>query len=310
MQLGAGQNALTESNILSLDTLARRLRGSRWSTAARAVYEHEWSHGVSTFARRPHAAHLRQPLRADAAARRPARQLRIGRRGARRAASFEERERSTACPSTSSTWASVYPVLTLGFTAGDSRRAARQLRILPPRRGHPLPTRTAAAWAIRTSRCRAAASSARSPIQLLKLHEGNGTYFYDPYAFSCMNFYEFASDAWVALLLRTPLQRHPAGPHSARQETQVARSAGLQGRVGHALEGERRSVCPTRRPPLLFPARHDVGFGPLRRNGLRRREHLPPAAAWTASGVSPTAIPSPGQDVQNFAVNLSMHLKF
>ncbi len=36
------------------------------------------------------------------------------------------------------------------------------------------------------------------PYQLLKLHEGNGTYFYDPYAFSCMNFYEFASDAWVS----------------------------------------------------------------------------------------------------------------
>ena len=37
------------------------------------------------------------------------------------------------------------------------------------------------------------------PYPLLKLHEGNGTYFYDKYAFSCMNFYEFASDAWVSL---------------------------------------------------------------------------------------------------------------
>lgn len=37
------------------------------------------------------------------------------------------------------------------------------------------------------------------PYPILKLHEGNGTYFYDRYAFSCMNFYEFASDAWVAL---------------------------------------------------------------------------------------------------------------
>ena len=36
------------------------------------------------------------------------------------------------------------------------------------------------------------------PYLLLKLHEGNGTYFYDPYAFSCMNFYEFASDTWVS----------------------------------------------------------------------------------------------------------------
>ena len=37
----------------------------------------------------------------------------------------------------------------------------------------------------------------RVPYPLLKLHEGNSTYFYDPDAFSCMNFYEFASDTWV-----------------------------------------------------------------------------------------------------------------
>lgn len=34
------------------------------------------------------------------------------------------------------------------------------------------------------------------PYPLLKLHEGNATYFYDPTAFSCMNFYEFGSDLW------------------------------------------------------------------------------------------------------------------
>lgn len=37
------------------------------------------------------------------------------------------------------------------------------------------------------------------PFPLLKLHEGNASYFYDPLAFSCMNFYEFASDLWGAL---------------------------------------------------------------------------------------------------------------
>lgn len=41
----------------------------------------------------------------------------------------------------------------------------------------------------------------RVPYPLLKIHEGNGTYFYDPTAFSCMNYYEFVSDAWVALRL-------------------------------------------------------------------------------------------------------------
>ncbi|MCC8018228.1 MAG: DUF5686 and carboxypeptidase regulatory-like domain-containing protein [Rikenellaceae bacterium] len=37
------------------------------------------------------------------------------------------------------------------------------------------------------------------PYPLLKLHEGNATYFYDPLAFSCMHFYEFASDLWGSL---------------------------------------------------------------------------------------------------------------
>lgn len=38
------------------------------------------------------------------------------------------------------------------------------------------------------------------PFLLLKLHEGNGTYFYSQTAFSCMSYYEFASDTWVSLM--------------------------------------------------------------------------------------------------------------
>ncbi len=38
------------------------------------------------------------------------------------------------------------------------------------------------------------------PYPLLKMHEGNATYFYDKNAFSCMDFYEFASDTWASLI--------------------------------------------------------------------------------------------------------------
>lgn len=38
----------------------------------------------------------------------------------------------------------------------------------------------------------------RLPYPLLKLHEGNATYFNNPGSFSCMNYYEFASDRWVS----------------------------------------------------------------------------------------------------------------
>lgn len=37
------------------------------------------------------------------------------------------------------------------------------------------------------------------PFPLLKLHEGNETYAFDPYAFNMMNFYEFASDQFVSV---------------------------------------------------------------------------------------------------------------
>lgn len=36
------------------------------------------------------------------------------------------------------------------------------------------------------------------PYPFLKLHEGNPTYFLDKSAFTCMDFYEFASDRWVS----------------------------------------------------------------------------------------------------------------
>lgn len=75
------------------------------------------------------------------------------------------------------------------------------------------------------------------PYLLLKLHEGNGTYFYDRYAFSCMNFYEFSSDAWISffyehhfngfLLGRVPLLKNSTGAKSlfSKEFTALSRPA-------------------------------------------------------------------------------------
>jgi hypothetical protein len=38
------------------------------------------------------------------------------------------------------------------------------------------------------------------PYPFLKLHEGNQTFFLDKTAFTCMNYYEFASDRWVSTM--------------------------------------------------------------------------------------------------------------
>jgi hypothetical protein len=44
------------------------------------------------------------------------------------------------------------------------------------------------------------------PYPLLKLHEGNETYAYDPLSFNMMNYYEFVSDKYVSLFAEQHLQ--------------------------------------------------------------------------------------------------------
>lgn len=39
------------------------------------------------------------------------------------------------------------------------------------------------------------------PYPLLKIHEGNGSYFFNKTAFACMEYFEFASDTWVGLMM-------------------------------------------------------------------------------------------------------------
>ena len=66
------------------------------------------------------------------------------------------------------------------------------------------------------------------PYPLLKLHEGNETYAYDPLSFNMMNYYEFVSDEYVSLfaeqhfqgffLNRIPLMRQIALARSGRMQ--------------------------------------------------------------------------------------------
>ena len=44
------------------------------------------------------------------------------------------------------------------------------------------------------------------PYPLLKLHEGNETYAYDPMAFNMMNYYEFVSDEYISLFAEQHFQ--------------------------------------------------------------------------------------------------------
>lgn len=102
MQLGVGQNALTESNILS-SILSRGDQRLSMVNRGEAVYEHEWCHGVSTFAgarmQRIFANRYVPMLRPDGV---PVNSVsdaavHVGLR-------LSKTKRSTACPSTSSRW--------------------------------------------------------------------------------------------------------------------------------------------------------------------------------------------------------------
>jgi hypothetical protein len=44
------------------------------------------------------------------------------------------------------------------------------------------------------------------PYPLLKLHEGNETYAYDPLSFNMMNYYEFVSDKYISLFAEQHFQ--------------------------------------------------------------------------------------------------------
>ena len=145
------------------------------------------------------------------------------------------------------------------------------------------------------------------PYPLLKLHEGNGTYFYDPMAFSCMNFYEFASDTWVALFFEHHfngilLGRIPLIKKLKWREVLVCK--GVWGTLSKENDG---SLAATQ-APLLFPPGMtsvsdpyvEVGFGVENIFRLLRVDFI-----WRVTHRDP----KPGQEIQNFAVNLGIKLK-
>lgn len=202
MQLGAGQNALTESNILS-SILSRGDQRLSMVDRGEVRYEHEWRHGISSFV----GGSLRRiygnrfvPLFAASdgapdAEPYPVRAINdasvsIGLR-------LSKNERIYRQVFDKHSLGSKYPIFTISGTAGLKG-------LLPDSPGY---YRADASVAYRPELppigyaeilLQAGKIWGRVPYPLLKLHEGNGTYFYDPYAFSCMDYYEFASDCWVA----------------------------------------------------------------------------------------------------------------
>ena len=305
LQLGAGENALTESNILS-SILSRGDTRLSMVDEGDLAYEHEWRHGVTAFLgtrlRRIHANRY-VPMRypdgrpagsvADAS-------VRVGLR-------FAKDETVYRLPFDKQSLGSKYPITTLFFTAGIPGildRSSRYCRIEGSLRYRPeLPPLGYSDLTLQGGHI-----SGRVPYLLLKLHEGNGTYFYDPYAFSCMDYYEFASDTWFAwfyehhfngiLLGRLPLIKR-------LKWREVAICKGVWGTLSERNNGAR----PGSGAPLLFPPGMssvstpyvEAGFGIENILRICRVDFI-----WRLTHRDPP----PGERIQRFAVNLGVQLKF
>lgn len=148
----------------------------------------------------------------------------------------------------------------------------------------------------------------RVPYPLLKLHEGNATYFYDPNAFSCMDFYEFASDLWCAVFWEHHFRGFFLGkiPLMKRLKwREVATVKALWGSLSDKNDGS----SPDTEAILLFPegmtsvSKPYVEVGVGIENILR---FIRVDAMWRLTHRDR----HDGRPVDNFAVNFSLHLNF
>lgn len=93
-----------------------------------------------------------------------------------------------------------YPVLTLDLSGGIGGLRDNDWSYLRPELSLDYKLRLPPAGAMRMH-FNCGAVLGQVPYPLLKLHEGNATYLFDSNAFSCMDYFEFASDRWVTLMM-------------------------------------------------------------------------------------------------------------
>ena len=146
------------------------------------------------------------------------------------------------------------------------------------------------------------------PYPLLKLHEGNATYFYDPYAFSCMNYYEFASDTWLAFFYEHHFKGFFLGKIPLMKKLKWREVFIFKGLIG-TLSDKNNGSKPGTDAVLLFPEGmtsvskpyFETGIGVENIFRLFRID-----AIWRLTHRKER----PGQDIQNFAINFSVYLNF
>lgn len=148
------------------------------------------------------------------------------------------------------------------------------------------------------------------PYPLLKLHEGNSTYIYNKRAYSCMEFYEFASDVWGEVFW----EHHFRGAFLGRipllkklKWREVVTCKALWGSLSDDNNATKTFPGDTR---MMFPAGlSEVGSKPYVEAGVGIENIFKIVridAVWRLTHKEPRIT---GED-ENFAVNISLHFDF
>lgn len=146
------------------------------------------------------------------------------------------------------------------------------------------------------------------PYPLLKLHEGNATYFYDPYAFSCMNYYEFASDTWLSFFYEHHFKGFFLGKIPLMKKLKWREVFIFKGLIG-TLSDKNNGALENTDAVLRFPLGMNSVSKPYFETGIGIENIFRlfrVDAIWRLTHRKG----EPGQDIQNFAINLSVYLNF
>ena len=144
------------------------------------------------------------------------------------------------------------------------------------------------------------------PYPLLKLHEGNSTYFYDNFAYSCMNYYEFASDAWVSFFYEHHFKGFFLGKIPLLKRLQWREVFVLKALVG-TLSDKNDGSAADSRAVLRFPVGLSSVSKPYVEAGIGIENIF---RLFRLDAVWRLTHRTSMQDIQNFTLNVSVDLNF
>ncbi|MDR0981946.1 MAG: DUF5686 and carboxypeptidase regulatory-like domain-containing protein [Culturomica sp.] len=302
-QLGAGTNAFTSGNVMN--SILSRGNKDKLSIVEQMElnFEREWRQGISNFITVKHqdinSSEFVPFVRPDGSAASHVRSTALSLR-----TRLSKNETVTRYNFEKYSFGSDYPIVTLDFSAGLNGLCSNDYEYyrlegnidyefdIPP---------------IGTSEMIVNIGKifGNVPYPLLKLHEGNGTFFYDQYSFSCMNYYEFASDKWISFFWEHHFKGFFLGKIPLMKRLKWREVFVLKGVIG-TLSDSNNGSLPNTDAVFLFPAGMGSVSKPYFETGVGVENILRMFrfdAIWRLSHRN-------NPDASNFTVSFSVNLDF